>query len=54
VVAMALLDALLVGALALQRDSGGTPEVFRSSHLEGAPEHNERLVHALRERVPHL
>jgi uncharacterized phosphosugar-binding protein len=54
VVGLALLNALIVGALEFQQHSGRTPDVFISANMPGAKEHNAAVVKELSEVVPHL
>lgn len=54
VVGLALLNSVVVDALAIQLARGGRPEVFLSANMPGAAPHNEEAVAALSERVPHL
>ena len=54
VVGLALLNTLIVEALAQESASGGTPRVFLSAGMPSAAEHNAEILAAMRSRVPHL
>ncbi|MFH5823829.1 sugar isomerase domain-containing protein [Georgenia sp. AZ-5] len=53
-VGLALLDAIVVDALARQVARGSTPTVFLSAGMAGAGPHNAALTATFRPRVPHL
>lgn len=54
VVGLALLNTLIVEAMAQQTASGGTPQVFLSAGMPSAAEHNAGIIAEMRSRVPHL
>lgn len=54
VVGLALLNAMIVGALERQVRSGRSPDVFISANMPGAAEHNADVVRELAPIIPHL
>jgi uncharacterized phosphosugar-binding protein len=54
VVGLALLNAMIVGALEHQVASGRRPDVFVSANMPGAAEHNATVVREFAPIVPHL
>lgn len=54
VVGLTILNAVLVQAMGLVSESGIAPDIFRSAGMDGAIEHNQRLVKQIEQRVPHL
>lgn len=54
VVGLALLDAVIVGALAAQLRRGRRPDVYLSAGMTGALEHNAEFAARFRSRNPHI
>lgn len=54
VIGLALLNAVIVDALARLAASGASPEIYRSAGLEGAAPHNEEHAQRFNSRIPHL
>jgi len=54
VIGAALLNAVFVEATCTLASEGMEPPVYRSSNMEGAPEHNRRLVERFGGRIRHL
>lgn len=54
VIGLALLNAIVVEALASQVARGEDPDVYLSSGMPGAPEHNEAVSATFAERIPHI
>ncbi len=53
-VGIALLNAVIVEALALQSGRGTRPDIYLSAGMPGAAEHNRRLADRFRSRIPHI
>lgn len=53
-VGIALLNAVIVEALALQSESGAQPDIYLSAGMPGAAEHNRALADRFRDRIPHI
>ncbi|MBO8162868.1 MAG: SIS domain-containing protein [Brevibacillus sp.] len=54
VVGAAILHAIFAEAISTIADNGEEPPVFQSGNLDGADEHNRRLIERYRERIPLL
>lgn len=54
VIGAALLNAIFAQAIALMADAGYPPPVFRSGNIDGADEHNKRLIEQYKKRIPLL
>lgn len=54
VVGLALLNAVVVDALARQVAAGIPPDVYLSAGMPGAAEHNARLARRFAARIPHI
>lgn len=53
-VGIALLNAVIVEALALQSERGMVPDIYLSAGMPGAAEHNRMLADRFRSRIPHI
>lgn len=53
-VGIALLNAVIVQALALQAATGVDPDIYLSAGMPGAAEHNSALADRFRSRIPHI
>jgi uncharacterized phosphosugar-binding protein len=53
-VGIALLNAVIVQALALQAATGVDPDIYLSAGMPGAAEHNSELADRFRSRIPHI
>lgn len=54
VIGLALLNALMVDALARQLSAGSSPDIYLSAGMPGARTHNSALAERFRKRVPHI
>lgn len=54
VIGLTLLNAVVVEALARQVAHGEDPDVYLSSGMPGAPEHNDAVSATFAERIPHI
>lgn len=54
VVGLTILNALLVEAITQTREAGHQPSIFRSAGMEGAVDHNSRLLDGFNQRIPHI
>lgn len=54
VVGLALLDAIVVGALSMQLQRGNRPDVYLSAGMPGALERNAKYAEVFRWRNPHI
>ena len=54
VVGLALLNTIIVEALAQQLDDGRQPDLFVSANIPDASAHNEAMADALCPRIPHI
>lgn len=54
VVGAAILNAIFAEAIKQMADQGFDPPVFLSGNIDGADDHNQRLVEKYRERIPLL
>jgi uncharacterized phosphosugar-binding protein len=53
-VGIALLNAVIVQALAVQAATGVRPDIYLSAGMPGAAEHNRELADRFRSRIPHI
>ncbi|MBT2216305.1 SIS domain-containing protein [Virgibacillus dakarensis] len=51
VIGAAILNAIFAESIKLMAENGFTPPVFLSGNIEGADEHNQRLIDRYRERI---
>ncbi|MBB6285359.1 SIS domain-containing protein [Geobacillus subterraneus] len=54
VVGSAILNAIFAEAIVLMSENGLEPPIFLSGNMEGADEHNNRLIAKYKERIPIL
>lgn len=54
VVGLALLNTMIVEALAIQVRQGETPDVYLSAGMPGAAPHNDAVAETFAERIPHI
>lgn len=54
VIGTAILNAVFAEAIKLMADNGFEPPVFLSGNMDGADDHNNRLVEKYRKRIPLL
>lgn len=54
VVGLALLNGVIVEALARQNAQGARPDIYFSAGMPGAREHNRQMAEQFRQRNPHL
>jgi uncharacterized phosphosugar-binding protein len=54
VIGAAMLHAIFAQSIALVADAGFEPPVFKSGNLDGADEHNSRLIERYKKRIPLL
>ncbi|GIP39916.1 hypothetical protein J31TS4_31960 [Paenibacillus sp. J31TS4] len=54
VIGAAMLNGILAEAIGLMADRGQEPPVFLSGNIDGADEHNNRLIEQYRGRIPLL
>jgi uncharacterized phosphosugar-binding protein len=53
-VGIALLNAIIVQAIALQAAAGFYPDIYLSAGMPNAAEHNRELADRFRSRIPHI
>lgn len=54
VIGAAILNAIFAQAISLMADAGYEPPVFKSGNIDGADEHNQRLIEKYKKRIPLL
>jgi len=54
IIGMALLNGIIVKAIEIMVDNHFTPPVFKSGNVDGAEEHNRKLIDQYKERIPML
>lgn len=54
VIGLALLNAIIVDALARLAEAGVDPQIYRSAGIDGAAAHNLKHTEKFLERIPHL
>lgn len=51
VVGAAILNAIVAQAISIMADNGFEPPIFLSANIEGADDHNQKLIEKYRERI---
>ncbi|MBW3111234.1 SIS domain-containing protein [Bacillus sp. MCCB 382] len=54
VVGAAILNSVMAGAIGNMAEEGFEPPIFKSGNVNGAEDHNERLIEKYRRRIPLL